>query len=382
MHRAVITGFGVVSAVGLGKKPLSEALQTGRSGVSQLTLFDTQGCRCHSGAIVPAATPSIDEIGRSRTEILLTHATAEALADAGFTAGWSRLRIFQGTAHGPLDLWESAINPCAAHPHKLGASLWSSLAERVDITTTTNACVASTWALGLALGAIRRGETDLVLVAGVECLTKFLFCGFDSLRSLTSTQCRPFDRRRDGLVLGEGAAVIVLESATAAIRRQAPIKAELLGFGAASDVHHLTSPDPSGRGLAGALKRVMKDADLKAVPDYINLHGTGTIQNDRMEIAALRRTLGPAAEKIAISGTKAVTGHTSGAAGVIETVICLCLLAEKFIPATVGLEIPDSTFGSMNFIMNDPRPFYGKVLMSLNSAFGGNNAAIVLRSWS
>jgi len=374
VKRAVITGYGIVSALGPNKEAVADAIATGRSGVGPVTLFDTTNCHCHTAAQV-----DIDSGNISRAGSFLAQAADEAFADACLSENLTRLSVFQGTAHGALDRWAHGDEPCAGLPTRLGEHLWPTFAEQVSVTTLTNACVASIWAAGLALNAIRRGETQLALVAGAEALTEFLFRGFDALRSLTPTRCKPFDQHRDGLVLGEGAAVLIIEEMEAARRRGAPIRAELVGFGAASDAHHLTAPDVSGKGAATALKLALADAGGVDGIDYINLHGSGTPHNDRMEINALQRAFGKDMALIPLSGTKAMTGHTSGAAGVIELAICLTIQANGLIPHTVGLEQPDAKFPGCDFVSNEPRRKHCRTLVSTNSAFGGNNAAVVLR---
>lgn len=376
MRRVTITGYGVVCALGQGKELLAKALAEGRSAVAPVTLFDTGVCRCHTAAEVAAGGRDILD----RTGQFIELAVTEALADAGLTRGSQRIAVFQGTAHGPFDLWLRGGNACAAQPARLGETTWSSLADLDSVITLTSACVASTWAAGLALNAIRRGEADLALVVGAEGLTDFLFRGFDALRLLTQTRCRPFDMHRDGLVLGEGAAVLVLESEDAARRRGAPIRAELAGFGAAADASHLTAPDISGKGAAAALAHALDDANVAKI-DYINLHGTGTTHNDRMELNAFRRVFQNEAATIPVSSTKAMTGHTSGAAGAIEMAICLAALEQELIPPTVGLEEPDPACKGLDLVEGESRHHRCNTVASLNSAFGGNNAALVLRRY-
>lgn len=378
MNRVVITGYGVVTAVGAGKQALVDALLTNRSGVAPVTSFDTSGCRCKSAAEVPLdASPWV-----SRADTFLAMAADEALADAALDPAEKVLRVFQGTAHGRLDRWLVTDRPCEALPANLGDSTWQRVARRAEITTVTTACVASTYAAGLAINAIRQGEVELALVAGAEGFSRYLFHGFESLRSLTSSHCRPFDRRRDGLVLGEGAAVLVLESEQAARRRGARIRAELGGFGAAADANHLTAPDPSGKGVMAALSRALTDAGVVTTVDYINLHGTGTVHNDRMEINAIKRLFGADAGAIQLSSTKAVTGHTSGAAGAVELAICLGAIEYGFIPSTLGLGEPDPMCHGLDFVVDGPKSQRCDVIATVNSAFGGNNAALILRRYS
>jgi len=377
VRRVVITGYGIVCALGQGKDSLVDALAEGRTGVAPVTLFNTDCCRCHSAAEVGSIRPDTF----NRTERFLALAAAEALADAGLMRDSRHMTVFQGTAHGPLDLWEHGGDACGALPARLGETTWKELAEQVSVTTLTNACVASTWAAGLALNAIRRGEIELALVAGAEVLTDFLFRGFDALRLLTQTQCRPFDRHRNGLVLGEGAAVLVLESEDAARRRGAPIRAEFAGFGVAADANHLTAPDISGKGAAAALTHALNDAGNITGIDYINLHGTGTAHNDRMEVNAIKRVFHDDVATIPISSTKSMTGHTSGAAGAIEMAICLAALEQELIPPTVGLEEPDPVCNGLDLVGGEARQHRCNIIASINSAFGGNNAALVIRRY-
>jgi 3-oxoacyl-[acyl-carrier-protein] synthase II len=380
MKRALITGVGVVTALGAGRSRLSAALSAGRTGIAPVTRFDTADCRGQIAAEVPGSWSG------GRAEAFLHSALAEALTDAGLPDSdrWDLPPplVVQGTAHGSLDLWLDDPEDCAGLPAQLGAGLWRRLGGGCEVATITSACVASTCAAGLALAAIRRGATERVLVAGGECLTSLLFRGFDSLRSLSRHGCRPFDRHRDGLVLGEGAAVLVVEEAQTARRRGAPVHAELAGFGAAADAHHLTAPDLSGKGAATALRSALADAALRAPPDYVNAHGTATVPNDRMEANALARAFGSDLGRIPISGTKAFTGHASGAAGVIELAICLDVLAAGRIPPTLGLEEPDPCTAGHDLVHGDPRERDCAAVVSINSAFGGNNAAVVLRRCS
>jgi len=378
VRRAVITGYGVVSACGRGKHLLANALIEGRSGIAPVTLFDTNGCRCRQAAEVASIGPDI----LNRAGQFLSLAVDEALADAGLTVDLPHITVFQGTAHGPLDLWEHNADICGALPARLGENTWKKLGGQVSVTTLTSACVASTWATGLALHAIRCGKTDLALVVGAEVLTNFLFRGFDALRLLSSSSCRPFDRQRDGLILGEGAAVLVLESETAARKRGAQIRAELAGFGAASDASHLTAPDVSGKGAAAALSYALKDAGSIDGIDYINMHGTGTLHNDRMEINALKRVFGGDANIIPISSTKSMTGHTSGAAGAIELAVCLAALEQECIPPTIGLDEPDPACKGFDTVAGEARRQRCNTVVNINSGFGGNNAALVLRRYA
>jgi 3-oxoacyl-[acyl-carrier-protein] synthase II len=249
------------------------------------------------------------------------------------------------------------------------------------ITIISNACASGSNAIGHAWNLIRCGQAECALAGGYDALSLLVFAGFDALQALSPTICRPFDARRDGLTLGEGAALVALETLEHAQRRKAPILGELIGYGTTIDRHHLTQPQPEGNAALAAMNLACDAARLgpKDV-DYINAHGTGTVLNDSSEASAISRWAGPRATTLPVSSTKASIGHLLGAAGAVEAVICLMALREQWLPAQAAFETPDP---ACNFpIVCQPRDAQVKVALSNSFGFGGVNATLILRRWA
>jgi 3-oxoacyl-[acyl-carrier-protein] synthase II len=244
-----------------------------------------------------------------------------------------------------------------------------------------NACASGANAIGHAWELLRRGHADRVLTGGYDALSQLVFSGFDALQALSPTQCRPFDADRDGLALGEGAAVFALETEDSARRRGVPILGEIAGYGAAHDPHHLTQPHPEGTAALSAMMAACKSAGLR--PDqigYINAHGTGTPLNDSAEAAAINRWAGEHASGIAVSSTKAVIGHLLGAAGAVEAAVCLMALQGQWLPPTRTILNPDPI---VRFSIPRQATSASFTYALTNSfGFGGANASLILRRWS
>lgn len=255
--------------------------------------------------------------------------------------------------------------------------------------TIVTACASATNAVGEALRQIQRGEADVVLCGGTEApLTALAFAGFCSMKAMSTEKenpeqaCRPFDKRRSGFVMGEGAGVLVLESLEHAKARGARIYAELAGYGSTSDAYHITTPVPGGDGAARAMKMAIDDACLSpSEVDYINAHGTGTGPNDSTETAAIKTVFGDAAAKLAISSTKSMTGHLMGAAGAIEAIICALAIDRGAIPPTANYGEPDPEC-DLDYVPNQARHQEVKVSMSNSLGFGGHNATVVLKRFA
>lgn len=387
MNRAVVTGIGLLTCAGAGKQPFWNAVIDGRSGISQISLFDTQKYRSHQGGEIKGLEMKCG----SRARSLLSKAVDEAITESGLPDALEYLEAFVGTTHGSLDVWEryyrdgsSRLDTNMGFPlWKVSQGLFDNLADKTRVRTISTACTSSTVACGLALGSIRSGRTDVAIVAGVDILTEFLFAGFDSLRALSPSLCRPFDRNRDGLVLGEGAGVLILENHETALKRGANIYGEVAGFAMMSDAKHITAPDPSGKASAFSAVGALMDAGVDCSEvDYVNLHGTGTVHNDFMECMAMRTLFGDAVSSIPLSSIKPVVGHTSGAAGVIEAALCLLSIRNGIIPQTLNHREPNAEFSDLDFIADGARQRHVRNALSLNSAFGGNNAALLLRNMS
>ncbi len=255
--------------------------------------------------------------------------------------------------------------------------------------TIVTACASATNAIGEALRLIQRGETDLVLCGGTEApLTELAFAGFCSIKAMStekenySQACRPFDKRRSGFVMSEGAGILVLESLEHAQARGAHIYAELIGYGSSSDAYHITMPAPGGVGAVAAMRKALADAGLNPEDvSYINAHGTGTDANDALETEAIKAVFGDAARNVPISSTKSMTGHLMGAAGAIEAIICTLAIERSVIPPTINYEEPDPEC-DLDYVPNIAREQQVKVALSNNLGFGGHNATIIIRKFA
>lgn len=255
--------------------------------------------------------------------------------------------------------------------------------------TIVTACASATNAIGEALRLIQRGDADVVLCGGTEApLTELAFAGFCSMKAMSTEKenpdqaCRPFDKRRSGFVMGEGAGILVLESLEHAEARGARVYAELAGYGCTSDAYHITTPVPGGTGAARAMQMAMDEAGLNPQEvNYINAHGTGTGPNDSTETAAIKSVFGSAASKLAISSTKSMTGHLMGAAGAIEAIICALAINRGAIPPTTNYGEPDPEC-DLDYVPNTARQQDVQVSMSNSLGFGGHNATIVLKKFA
>lgn len=374
--RVFVTGMGAISCLGENIAAHRTAFQAGASGIGPI------------GEGFPGL-PSDGQAGLVRdgggtvtkVERFLHQAMMEAIESAGLLPR-ENVAIFLGSAHGDLDAW--------LYHRKAGGGfskgLWNLLGQGLDefcanpdVTVISTACTASSVACGLAFNQLRMGEVEVAIVAGVESLTSFLYRGFESLKSLAPDGCRPFDRDRSGLTLGEGAAAIVLETEAHAVRRQAHLGVEVTGYGFAADGSHLTAPDPAGNGAVLALQAALQQSGLVGIPDFINTHGTGTRLNDRMECLALQKTFGDRAAAIPLTSTKPLTGHMCGAAGAMEIISAAISLETHKVPPILGFRQADPEFAHLNFVHGTARAGRFRTAISMNSGFGGTNTAIILQ---
>jgi 3-oxoacyl-[acyl-carrier-protein] synthase II len=397
--RVVVTGLGTVNALARSVPEFGAALRAGTCAIGPLTLFDARGYRSGIAAEVKDLRPPAwlaPPLRRraSRADVLALLAAGEALAASGLEIAAAPARVglaLGGTTGGMLraeQCFEDRIagrisryrkTPLLGTPISTSADVLAAVfgAAGPRLTLST-ACSSSANALGAALDWIRLGRADAVIAGGTESLCRTIFAGFNALHALSSEPCRPFHRRRSGLSLGEGAAILVLESAAHAARRGATVHAEILSYGTSADAHHLTAPHPEGLGAALAMRRALGRAGLAPdAVDYVNAHGTGTPLNDAIESAAIRTVFGAAAARVAISSTKAAIGHTLGAAGAIEALATVLALRDGFLPPTVNLDEPDPEFG-LDFVPLASRPAQVRYALSNSYGFGGNNTALVL----
>jgi 3-oxoacyl-[acyl-carrier-protein] synthase II len=406
-QRVVITGIGAVTPIGTGRAGLWEGVTRGRPGIRRTTRFDPVGFRCQVTAEVPDFEPTEFMEGKRARRLdrysQFAVATARmALTDAGLDlAGVDRERVgcFVGSALGGVSFAEHnyhafvkgglrAVDPTLALAVFGGAGSCN-IAMEFGISgpnsANSDSCASGPIAIGNALHALRRGDADVMLAGGVEAPLSYLCVGaFDLIRALSKKNepperaCRPFDATRDGFVMGEGAALLVLETAEHAEKRGAAIYAELLGYGLTNDAHHMTAPRPDGSQAVRAMRLALRDAGLG--PDEIeaiNAHASGTPLNDKTETLAIKSVFGERAYRIPISGTKAMHGHSLGASGAIEAAISALALRHGFVPPTLNLEEPDPEC-DLDYVPHQGRHQAIRTLLSNSFGFGGINACLVL----
>jgi 3-oxoacyl-[acyl-carrier-protein] synthase II len=265
--------------------------------------------------------------------------------------------------------------------HQQGLDLCNAFGFQGPVTVISNACASGSNAIGRAFQVVRSGGASRVFTGGYDAVCRLTFAGFDSLKALSPTSCRPFDAGRDGLLLGEGAAMLALESLEQAEARGAEILGEITGYGAATDTHHLTQPHPDGDAALAAMTAACASARVTPEQvDYVNAHGTATPQNDAAEAVAINRWAGARAARLPVSSTKAGIGHLLGAAGAVEAVVCLMALQGQWLPPQTCLETPDPACQFQ--IVRKPTDAKINIALSNSFGFGGANASLVLRRWA
>jgi 3-oxoacyl-[acyl-carrier-protein] synthase II len=400
--RVVITGAGVVTSLGFGWAENSEGFRLGRVALKPVTVFDVSKQRVKIGGEVnlPASLPSTELGARQERRLdratkLLLWAASEAWQQSGWQSSGS-LPVVLGTTSGGMGLGEVYFRQALKTPqghrgqpsrvlHYQAQTQALVLADAFGfigpVTIIANACASGSNSIGHAWELLRKGHSQRVLAGGYDALSQLVFSGFDSLQALSPTQCRPFDARRDGLALGEGAAILTLETLEYAERRGAKILGEIVGYGSALDTNHLTQPQPEGDAAMASMTVAMQRAHLSPADiDYVNAHGTGTPLNDAAEANAIKRWAGGRASKLPVSSTKSSVGHLLGAAGSVEAIICLMALQGQWLPPTSTLQTPDP---ACNFPVVQ-KPTVAKVEFALSNSFGfgGANATLIFRRWS
>lgn len=395
-----MTGLGAITALGRGVRPLYQGALAGRSGIRPVELFDGSRYRASLAAEVPGI-PDLDlgrreEKGMSRCDRLATVAAEEALEEAGLPDGSippERMGIVLGAGAGGMFEAEGYFRrfieegpSTRARWRCLGSQLPNSatdwLAARLGLrgpkVTISTACSSSATAIGYGADLIRDGEADLIIAGGAEALCEVTFAGFNSLRAVDPEGCRPFDRDRKGLTLGEGAAVLILEGESRAASRGVRPLARVLGYGISADAHHMTNPPEDARGAVAALHQALRIAGV--VPeevDLVNAHGTGTLANDLAEARAVASVLGDRAPVVPLHSVKSSVGHCLGASGSVEAVVTILSLREGAVPPTFGLKNPDEALPRVDLVRGEPRRGEFRVGVSNSFAFGGNNTVLV-----
>lgn len=406
-HRVVVTGMGAITPLAHNVADTWAAILAGKSGFGPFTLIEkgehTSGGLCEVKDF--EANDYMDRRDarrRDRYQQFATVVAAEALRQSGLEIdddNRQRVGIYMGTGVGGiqtlveqenvrLDRGLRRMSPFGITmimPNGAAGMLAIDYGIHGPSTTITTACAAGCDAIGHAFRAVRRGELDAVLAGGTESIiTHVAVGGFEQAKATSSMEertPRPFDRCRDGLVVGEGAAVLVLESLEHARTRGATILGEVVGYGQTTDAHHITAPAEGGEGAARAMRIALEDARLQpGAVDYISAHGTATELNDKYETIAIKAALGEAAREVAVSSTKSMTGHIMGATGAIESVFCVLAIRDQVCPPTINYEEPDPEC-DLDYVPNKPREKRVRVAMNNAFGFGGHNAVLVFQQF-
>ena len=377
---AIVAG-GVATPIGLDLDAFWSGLLAGADGLSTIERFPTADLRVGRGGEIKKLPPAALGI-RSRATALLIAAAADLGGRARLDAAPERIAVIAGTALGGVEELEHALAGDGGARRALDGlydspahALAAWLGARGPVLTVSSACASGATALGLGADLLREGAADLVVAGGYDILCRFVMRGFDALRSLARERVRPFDRRRTGLLLGEAAGLVLLARERDA---RGPRLGRLLGHGSASDASHIAAPDAEGRGLEAAIRAALAAGDVDVADlDFVSAHGTGTVLNDRIETAVLRRVLGARAGAVPVNSIKGALGHTMGAAATLEAIMCLLAARDGFIPPTVGYEEPDPAC-DLDYVAGVCREARPRRMLSTSLGFGGCNAALVL----
>jgi 3-oxoacyl-[acyl-carrier-protein] synthase II len=412
MNRVVVTGLGTVSPLGNSIPEFWDAIVEGRSGIGPITRFDPSGFDTRIAGEVKGFKPEdyLDKKEVRRMDLFVQYglaAAVEAVAAAGLGGengvDPDRAGVIIGSGIGGIETLEtqhSALvekGPSRISPFFIPMMIADMAAGQISIRlgyrgpnfAAVSACASGAHAIGEAFRIIAKGEADLVVTGGAEAtITPLAIGGFCAMKAMSTRNdaperaSRPFDLERDGFVMGEGAGIAVLESLDHARARGAPILAEVVGYGATGDAHHVTAPAPGGEGAARAMRLALADAGVAAeAVDYINAHGTSTPMNDKYETMAVKTVFGAHAYKVAFGSTKSMTGHLLGAAGGIEFNIAVLAIRDNIVPPTTNYEVPDPEC-DLDCVPNAARRTRVDVVMSNSLGFGGHNVALVVRRYA
>lgn len=412
MHRVVITGIGIVSPVGTGKKEYWNSLLHGKSGIDKVTLIDVSDYPCRIAGEVSGFDPTdYIEKKEARKVDRFTHFAAAAALAAWENSGLEKAPglnrddagIIIGSGIGGIKTIEEQLavlkekGPRRVSPFLVPALIANMGSGYVSMvlklrgpnSTVVTACATSTHCIGDAYRIIERGDAAVMVAGGAEAAISHLaFSGFCSARALSTSRndnpqkaSRPFDRERDGFVMGEGAGVLILESLEHALERGAHIYGEIIGYGMSGDAYHYTAPDPDGRGALLSMQRAIRSAGIEpAEIDYINAHGTSTEINDRIETAAIKKIFDGQAAIPPVSSTKSMIGHLLGAAGAAELIATLLCMENGVVHPTINYEFPDPDC-DLDYVPNSSREMKVETALTNSFGFGGTNATLVVRRY-
>lgn len=411
MRRVVVTGMGAVTPIGNNTADFWKSIKDGVCGIDKVTHFDASEYKTQIASEVKIFDPTefIDKKEARKmdrfTQLAVT-AASEAMAHSGIDMEkedpW-RVGVITGSGIGGITTFEEQHKalmdrgPGRVSPFFIPMMIGNMGAAQIAIKfgakgineNVVTACASSTNAIGDAFRHIQYGTNDVIIAGGAEAaVSPTAFAGFCNMKAMSTrnddpkTASRPFDAERDGFVLGEGAAFVILEELEHAKKRGANIICEMVGYGATDDAYHITSPVPGGEGGAKAMELAVKDAGIEpSQMTYINAHGTSTKYNDHFETQAIKKVFGDAAYKLAVSSTKSMTGHLLGAAGGVEAIICAMAIKEGYIPATINYQNPDPDC-DLDIVPNEGRNQEVNYAMSNSLGFGGHNASIVFKKYT
>ena len=391
--RVAVVAAGVISPLGFGMDESLSSLRSARDCVSVVTRFPVAECRCKTAGQVSddRLLADLDQNDRGRRLHRASHMMIQALRETVMQAPQFKPELTViGTTSGGMSYGEIYYRSLRQSADLRHAPTWIAnypaqkpvidaqeevLGVSIPCQVIANACASGTNAIGHAFECVRSGRYQRVLTGGYDALSELVFTGFDSLQASTPEKCRPFDRNRTGMVLGEGAAVLALEDLDLARQRGAPVLAEIIGYGISTDNFHITQPNPSGVGAQQAMERALQSANISpGEVDYINAHGTATTFNDAAEGKAISALF----NGVPVSSTKSMMGHSLGAAGAIEAVVCLLALKDQFFPPNINFRASDDDL-ALNIVANESRPGSVHTALSNSFGFGGTNASILMR---
>lgn len=407
-RRVVITGMGAVTPLGNNVKDFWEGISTGRNGIARITHFDPEVQKAKNGAEVKDFVFH-DKKEARRTDLYSQYgvtAAKEAMEDSGLVSGENidpdRLSVLVGSGIGGIMTLENEVFKAAekgtvarVSPFLVTSVIGNILAGNIAIECKATgscigivtACATGTQAIGEAYRAIKHGYTDAVIAGASEApFAPVCFSGFANMTALSTREdadrcSTPFDKERDGFVMGEGAGIVILEDYEHAVARGAKIYAEVVGYGTTCDAHHVTMPSPDGSGAAKAMEQAIVEAGITpAEVSYINAHGTSTPYNDLFETRAIKKVFGDAAYKVPVSSTKSMIGHLLGAAGVVESIICVNAMRDGLIPPTINYQVPDDEL-DLDYVPNIARKQELTYTMSNSFGFGGHNGVLLLKRY-
>ncbi|MCH8837423.1 MAG: beta-ketoacyl-ACP synthase II [Candidatus Marinimicrobia bacterium] len=408
MRRIVVTGMGAVTPIGNTVAEYEDGLYSGRNGIEPITHFDTSEFTCRLAGEIKGLDPTtvVDRKDMTRMDqftVLAMVAADEALAQSRLleNVDLDRVGVIIGTGTGGMGTFEEQHarllkgGPRRVSPFFVPMLISDIAAGQVSIRyglkgpnyCVISACATASTAIGDAFRMLKYGDAEAIVAGGTEAsILPMAIAGFANMRALSrnpdpATACRPFDSERDGFVMGEGAGMLILEELEHALRREAPILAELVGYGATADAFHITAPAEGGEGAVRAMRIAIKDGN--AQPEevgYINAHGTSTQANDKNETQAIKTVFGAHAQDLIVSSTKSMTGHLLGAAGAIEAIACIFALRRQEIPPTINFQTPDPEC-DLNYSPNTATKHTFEYALSNTFGFGGHNAVLLMRRY-